>query len=87
MLACFSGHLDVVQYLRTQGASWENQDKSGCTAMHWAVDGGHVKLIQWMINDGCEVDTRDRHLKWTPLMRVSAVTGNTDSARCLIRAG
>ncbi|XP_040217366.1 fibronectin type 3 and ankyrin repeat domains protein 1 isoform X1 [Rana temporaria] len=87
MLACFSGHLDVVQYLRTQGASWETRDKSGCTAMHSAVDGGHVTVIQWMINDGCEVDSRDRHLKWTPLMRVSAVTGNTDIARSLIRAG
>ncbi|KAM5141091.1 fibronectin type 3 and ankyrin repeat domains protein 1 [Mantella aurantiaca] len=87
MLACFSGHLDVVQCLREQGASWESRDKSGCTAMHWAADGGHVKVIQWMIDDGCEVDARDRHLHWTPLMRVSAVTGNTDIAHCLISAG
>nr|DBA14988.1 TPA: hypothetical protein GDO54_004256 [Pyxicephalus adspersus] len=87
MLACFSGHLDVVKYLRKQGVSWESRDKCGCTAMHWAADGGHVKVIQWMINDGCEVDARDRRLHWTPLMRVSAVTGNTDIARCLIIAG
>ncbi|XP_018413089.1 PREDICTED: fibronectin type 3 and ankyrin repeat domains protein 1 [Nanorana parkeri] len=87
MLACFSGHLDVGKYLKEQGASWENQDKSGCTAMHWAVDGGHVKVVQWMIKHGSEVDARDRRLRWTPLMRVCAVTGNVDVARCLISAG
>ncbi|KAM8924615.1 fibronectin type 3 and ankyrin repeat domains protein 1 [Pelodytes ibericus] len=87
MLACFSGHLDVVQYLRKQGASWESTDKGGCTAMHWAADGGHLKVVQWMINDGCEVDTKDRRTEWTPLMRVSAITGNADIAQCLITAG
>ncbi|XP_066457236.1 fibronectin type 3 and ankyrin repeat domains protein 1 [Eleutherodactylus coqui] len=87
ILACFAGHLDVVEYLRQQGASWESRDKGGCTAMHSAVDGGNVKLIEWMISDGCEVDSRDSGSKWTPLMRVSAVTGNTHVARRLIAAG
>ncbi|XP_068111834.1 fibronectin type 3 and ankyrin repeat domains protein 1 [Hyperolius riggenbachi] len=87
MLACFSGHLDVVAYLREQGASWESRDRSGCTAMHWAADGGHVEVIRWMIDDGCEVDSKDTGLHWTPLMRVSAVSGSTEVARCLIAAG
>ncbi|XP_075144171.1 fibronectin type 3 and ankyrin repeat domains protein 1, partial [Leptodactylus fuscus] len=87
MLACFAGHLDIVQYLRRQGASWESRDRAGCTAMHWAVDGGNVKLIEWMIGDGCEVDVKDFCSQWTPLMRVSAVTGNPDVARRLIAAG
>ncbi|XP_053306920.1 fibronectin type 3 and ankyrin repeat domains protein 1 isoform X2 [Spea bombifrons] len=87
MLACFSGHLDVVQYLRKQGASWESRDKGGCTAMHWAADGGHLKVIQWMITDGCEVDVKDNCSEWTPLMRVSAITGDPDVAQCLIKAG
>lgn len=87
MLACFAGHLDVVEYLRNQGASWRNRDKVGCTAMHWAVDGGNLKLIEWMIGDECEVDVKDSISQWTPLMRVSAVTGNTEVAQHLIAAG
>uniref|UniRef100_A0A8C5WD73 Fibronectin type III and ankyrin repeat domains 1 n=1 Tax=Leptobrachium leishanense TaxID=445787 RepID=A0A8C5WD73_9ANUR len=87
MLACFSGHLDVVQCLRERGASWEGRDRCGSTAMHWAADGGHLNIIQWMIDDGCEVDVKDHSSQWTPLMRVSAITGYTDVARCFIMAG
>lgn len=55
MLACYAGHLDVVKYLRRHGASWETRDLGGCTALHWAADGGHCDVIEWMIRDGCEV--------------------------------
>lgn len=55
MTACFAGHLDIVQYLRSQGASWLSRDFGGCTAMHWATDGGHCDVIEWMIQDGCKV--------------------------------
>ena len=55
MLACYAGHLDVVKYLRRHGASWDTRDLGGCTALHWAADGGHCNVIEWMIGDGCEV--------------------------------
>lgn len=55
MLACYAGHLDVVKYLRRHGASWEARDLGGCTALHWAADGGHCDVIEWMMKDGCEV--------------------------------
>ena len=55
MLACYAGHLDVVKYLRRHGASWDTRDLGGCTALHWAADGGHCNVIEWMIKDGCEV--------------------------------
>ena len=55
MLACYAGHLDVVKYLRRHGASWDTRDLGGCTALHWAADGGHCSVIEWMIKDGCEV--------------------------------
>nr|XP_033796630.1 fibronectin type 3 and ankyrin repeat domains protein 1 isoform X2 [Geotrypetes seraphini] len=87
MLACFAGHLNIVKYLRTHGASWETRDKSGCTAIHWAADGGHLDVLQWMIMNGSKVDVKDSHLEWTPLMRVSSITGNSDVASCLIEAG
>ncbi|KAB1271757.1 Fibronectin type 3 and ankyrin repeat domains protein 1 [Camelus dromedarius] len=87
MLACYAGHLDVVKYLRRHGASWDTRDLGGCTALHWAVDGGHCGVIEWMIQDGCEVDVVDACSRWTPLMRVSAVSGNQKVASLLIDAG
>uniref|UniRef100_A0A8C6VLQ9 Fibronectin type III and ankyrin repeat domains 1 n=1 Tax=Naja naja TaxID=35670 RepID=A0A8C6VLQ9_NAJNA len=87
MIACFAGHLGIVQYLRSQGASWLSRDFGGCTAMHWATDGGHCDVIDWMIQDGCEVDSRDSGLEWTPLLRLCALSGKTDVATILINAG
>ncbi|XP_067565177.1 fibronectin type 3 and ankyrin repeat domains protein 1 [Pseudorca crassidens] len=87
MLACYAGHLDVVKYLRRHGASWDARDLGGCTALHWAADGGHCNVIEWMIKDGCEVDPTDAGSGWTPLMRVSAVSGNQEVASLLIDAG
>ncbi|XP_049646410.1 fibronectin type 3 and ankyrin repeat domains protein 1 [Suncus etruscus] len=87
MLACYAGHLDVVKCLRMSGASWQSRDLGGCTALHWAADGGHCHVIEWMIKDGCEVDSVDAGSGWTPLMRVSAVSGNQAVASLLIDAG
>lgn len=66
MLACYAGHLDVVKYLRKHGASWDARDLGGCTALHWAADGGHCPVIDWMIKDGCEV--------WPPCFLVNPTT-------------
>lgn len=55
MLACYAGHLDVVKCLRGHGASWKARDLGGCTALHWAADGGHCHVVEWMLKDGCEV--------------------------------
>ncbi|KAF5899556.1 fibronectin type 3 and ankyrin repeat domains protein 1, partial [Clarias magur] len=87
MLACFAGHLDIVKHLRVFGATWQSQDMNGCTALHWAVDGAHVPVIDFLIEDGCEVDAHDTVSEWTPLMRVSAISGNADVASLLIQAG
>uniref|UniRef100_A0A8C9WH82 Fibronectin type III and ankyrin repeat domains 1 n=1 Tax=Scleropages formosus TaxID=113540 RepID=A0A8C9WH82_SCLFO len=87
MLACFAGHLDIVQCLRSAGALWTSVDMGGCTALHWATDGGHLEILSYMIDDGCEVDVRDNVSQWTPLMRVSALSGNTSVASLLISGG
>ncbi|XP_031417020.1 fibronectin type 3 and ankyrin repeat domains protein 1 [Clupea harengus] len=87
MLACFCGHLEVVRYLRNCGVPWSCMDRVGCTALHWATDGGHLPVLQHLLQDGCKVDVRDRVSNWTPLMRVSAVSGDAEMAALLIRAG
>ncbi|XP_043912117.1 fibronectin type 3 and ankyrin repeat domains protein 1 isoform X2 [Protopterus annectens] len=87
MLACFAGHLDIIKHLRKYGVSWNTTDFGGSTPMHWAADGGHCKVVQYLISDGCKVDVKDNGSLWTPLMRVSAVSGNVDAASSLIQAG
>ena len=57
MLACFAGLLPVVKLLRSYGATYESKDKGGSMAMHWAVDGGNVALIQSMVADGASVSS------------------------------
>ncbi|RXN20683.1 fibronectin type 3 and ankyrin repeat domains 1-like protein [Labeo rohita] len=87
MHACYAGHLDTVKYLRDCGSTWQSQDTDGCTPLHWAVDGGHLAVITYMIQDGCEVDVMDKVSLWTPLMRVSAISGNAAVASILLRSG
>lgn len=70
MLACFAGKLDVVRILRENGARYDIFDRGGSTALHWAVDGGNVKLLDWMLEeDHVAVDVPDRSAGWTPLLR------------------
>uniref|UniRef100_A0A8C1ZKA8 Fibronectin type III and ankyrin repeat domains 1 n=1 Tax=Cyprinus carpio TaxID=7962 RepID=A0A8C1ZKA8_CYPCA len=87
MQACFAGHLNTVKYLRNCGSTWQSRDTDGCTPLHWAVDGGHLPVIKYMIQDGCEVDVMDKVSLWTPLMRVSAISGNAAVASILLQAG
>ncbi|KAK2878411.1 hypothetical protein Q8A67_019202 [Cirrhinus molitorella] len=87
MHACYAGHLDTVKFLRKCGSTWQSRDMDGCTALHWAVDGEHLPVITYMIHDGCEVDVMDKVSLWTPLMRVSAISGNAAVASVLLRSG
>jgi ankyrin repeat protein len=38
----------------------------GCTCLHWAVDGGRLDIVAFLIGKGADVDSRDDH-EWTPL--------------------
>ncbi|KAL5017563.1 hypothetical protein ScPMuIL_007152 [Solemya velum] len=84
MLACFAGKQEVVMRLREHGARYEDFDKGGSTPMHWAVDGGNTRLIEWMIKDGADVNMKDCNSKWTPLLRCASVSGSRDVALSLL---
>jgi len=55
MEACYYGHLSIVELLREKGASWLTRDKGGLSPVHWAVDGGHIDVVQYILNDGMDV--------------------------------
>lgn len=69
MLACYQGHVDIVKLLRKFGAKYDDYDRGGSYPIHWAVDGGHVKLLDWIIADGADVNQKDLNSGWTPLIR------------------
>ena len=45
------------------------QDKGGSTALHWAMDGGDVELIEYLVQKGSEIDKTDYN-GWSPLLRL-----------------
>ena len=45
--AAFSGHLETLQWLRSQGCPWD-QHTCFCAAMK-----GHLKCLQWLRSEGC----------------------------------
>ena len=55
MEACYYGHLTLVELLRERGATWLARDKAGLCPLHWAVDGGHIDVVQYILNDGMDV--------------------------------
>lgn len=69
MLACFAGQFDAVKLLRANGAKYDDYDRGGSTPIHWAVDGGNTRLIEWIIKDGADVNLKDHSHGWTPLIR------------------
>ncbi|WAR22336.1 FANK1-like protein [Mya arenaria] len=87
MLACYSGQLDSIKVLRANGARYNDFDRGGSAPIHWAVDGGNVKLLDWMIQDGADVNLRDLNCGWTPLIRCASVSGHRDIGLSLLQAG
>lgn len=51
--------MEVAQLLVQHKADWDLVDKTGSTALHWAVDGANLDMIRWMLQDGCRVDVKD----------------------------
>ena len=45
--------------LEKHGASLKDQDYSGSTALHWAVDGGNIEVVRWLLKNGCLIDVKD----------------------------
>jgi ankyrin repeat protein len=85
MLAAFAGKLNVIKELRTSGASYDIVDKAGCGVLHYAVDGGNLDALQYLLMDGADVNATDTTSGWTPLLRAASVGGNKDVAELLLK--
>ena len=63
--ACRYGHIDVADFLLIQGVRPTAQDNAGQTGLHWAVIGGQLRTVNWLLNRHC------------PLLMIRNIYGST----------
>ena len=59
--ACFRGDLATARSLAAD--TWHPQYavcQQGSTAMMWAASGGHLEVLQWLVDCGCDVNARNK---------------------------
>lgn len=84
-LAAKSGNAGAVSRLLHAGASCEETDESGDSALLVAALGGHADCTATLIFAGANIHAKNV-LGWTPLI-AAAQKGHTDVAKLLIAAG
>ena len=82
MLAALKGQLDLAKKLIERGA---DVNKTGWTPLHYAATGGHLALLNLLLENHAYIDAESPN-KTTPLM-MAAQYGNADSVKLLLEAG
>jgi len=82
MLAALKGHLALVKKLVERDA---DVNKTGWTALHYAASGGHLQVIDFLLENSAYIDAESPN-GTTPLM-MAAMYGNPESVKLLIQAG
>ncbi|XP_069695751.1 fibronectin type 3 and ankyrin repeat domains protein 1-like isoform X2 [Periplaneta americana] len=86
MIACFRGDTDIARQLRERGARWDIRDRSGCTALHYAVDGSQTETLDLALEEGADIEARDVE-EWTPLMRGVVLESAVPILKKLLESG
>lgn len=82
MLAALKGYLPLVKKLVERDA---DVNKTGWTPLHYAATGGHVAVIEHLLEHSAYIDA-ESHNGSTPLM-MAAMYGSPESVKQLIQAG
>jgi uncharacterized protein len=82
MMACLKGHIDIVKQLISRDA---DVNKVGWTPLHYAATGGHVAIIQLLLDQHAYIDAESPN-GTTPLM-MAAHYGTTAAVKVLLEAG
>ncbi len=82
MLAALKGYLDMCEALIARDA---DVNKPGWTPLHYAATGGHVDVIQLLIDHDAYIDAASPNGS-TPLM-MAAMYGTDDAVKLLLDAG
>ena len=69
MITCYTGHMNVANYLVEHGAIIHLQDKNGETCLHYASKGGHVEVVNKLLALGAK--EKKNYKRLTPLLVAS----------------
>lgn len=79
------GDIGSVRAGLTEGASPNEHDDSGWTALHAAATRGHPAVVAVLLGAGADVDARSEGM--TPLLNAAGPTPSGDVIRLLLEAG
>jgi uncharacterized protein len=82
MLAALRGQLELVKKLVERDA---DVNKTGWTPLHYAATGGHVPVIEFLLDNSAYIDAESPN-GTTPLM-MAAMYGSPEAVKHLIQAG
>jgi len=82
MLAALKGYLDICQKLIARDA---DVNKPGWTPLHYAATGGHLAILQLLLDKHAYIDAASPN-NTTPLM-MAARYGTLDAVKLLLDAG
>ncbi|MCE2782170.1 ankyrin repeat domain-containing protein [Limnohabitans sp.] len=82
MLAALKGYLPLVKKLVANDA---DVNKPGWTPLHYAATGGHVPVVEFLLDESAYIDAESPN-GTTPLM-MAAMYGSPEAVKVLIQAG
>lgn len=82
MMAALKGHLELARKLIQRGA---DVNKTGWTPLHYAATGGHLAMIELLLEHHAYIDAESPN-GTTPLM-MAAQYGSIDAVKLLLEAG
>jgi uncharacterized protein len=82
MMAALKGHIDLVRQLIARDA---DVNKTGWTALHYAATGGHVAIMELLLDNHAYIDAESPN-GTTPLM-MAAHYGSPAAVKLLLEAG
>lgn len=82
MMACLKGRTAIARELVERGA---DVNKTGWTPLHYAATGGHIEIMQMLLDRSAYIDAESPN-GTTPLM-MAAMYGTPEAAAFLLEAG
>jgi ankyrin repeat protein len=69
-----------------KGANLEEKNDAGWTALHVAINYGHINIVEYLVNNGADVEARYGPENNTPLMLATS-KGDEEIVRFLLSRG